>query len=82
MKNIHIFFRKWVIDKRRIGILDFCESCVMKKQKRLSFNIGKHDTSEALRYVHDDLWGSLNVTPSLPAKQYFVSIIDYYTKKV
>ncbi|XP_048622918.1 uncharacterized mitochondrial protein AtMg00300-like [Brassica napus] len=54
MKNLQILTRKEVIDKRRIGVLEFCESCVMGKQKRLSFNIGKHDTCEALRYVQDD----------------------------
>lgn len=82
MKNLQILARRGVIDKRKIGVLEFCESCVMGKQKRLSFNIGRHDTGEALRYVHADLWGSPNVTPSLSGKQYFLSIIDDYTRKV
>ena len=82
IKNLWILARKGVIDKRRIGVLEFCESCVMGKQKRLSFHIEKHDTCEALRYVHADLWGSPNVTPSLSGRQYFLSIIDDYTRKV
>ena len=54
----------------------------MGKSKRLSFNVGKHDAVEALSYVHADLWGSSNVSPSLSGKQYFLSIIDDKTRKV
>ena len=52
------------------------------KHKRLSFHIGRQVTCEALRNVHADLCGSLNVTPSLSGKQFFLSIIDDYTRKV
>ena len=44
MKNLQILARKGVIDKRKIGFLDLCETCVMGKQKISSFNIGKHGT--------------------------------------
>lgn len=54
----------------------------MGKAKKLSFNIGRHDTKEILGYVHANLWGSSNVTPSFSGKQYFLSIIDEKTRKV
>ncbi|KAL1198006.1 Retrovirus-related Pol polyprotein from transposon TNT 1-94 [Cardamine amara subsp. amara] len=82
MKNLMILVKRGIIDKRRIGEMDFCDSCVMGKTKRLSFNIGKHNSGEALKYVHSDLWGSPSVTPSISGKQYFLSIIDDYTRKV
>lgn len=44
--------------------------------------MGKHDVVEALSYVHADLWGSSNLSPSLSGKQYFLSIIDDKTRKV
>ncbi|KAL1192839.1 Retrovirus-related Pol polyprotein from transposon TNT 1-94 [Cardamine amara subsp. amara] len=82
MKNLMILVKRGIIDKRRIGEMDFYESCVMGKTKRLSFNIGKHNSGEALKYVHSDLWGSPSVTPRIYGKQYFLSIIDDYTRKV
>lgn len=54
----------------------------MGKNKRLSFNVDKHNNEEVLRYVHADLWDSPNVQFSISRKQYFLSIIDDYTKKV
>ena len=44
--------------------------------------MGKHNTEDLLGYLHADLWGSPNVTPSLSGKQYFLSIIDDKTRKV
>ena len=63
-------------------LAEFCESCIMGKNKRLSFNVGKHHSKEVLRYIRSDLWGSPNVHLSLSRKQYFLSIIDDYTRKV
>jgi len=54
----------------------------MGKSKKLSFNVGKHVTEDILGYVHADLWGSPNVTPSISGKQYFLSIIDDKSRKV
>lgn len=44
MKNLQILVKKGILDKRRISDLSFCENCVMGKHKRLSFNIGKHNS--------------------------------------
>lgn len=82
MGNLKILADKGILDKKKISQLEFCESCIMGKNKRLSFNIGKHNSEEVLRYVHADLWGSPNVHLSISRKQYFLSIIDDYTRKV
>lgn len=35
--------------------VDFCEHCVFRKQKRVSFRLGIHRTKGALDYIHFDL---------------------------
>lgn len=82
IRNLKVLADKGILDKKRISEQDFCESCIMGKNKRLSFNVGKHNSDDVLRYVHADLWGSSNVVYSLSKKQYFLSIIDDYTRKV
>lgn len=82
MRNLKILADKGILDKKKICELDFCESCIMGKNKQLSFIVGKHNNEEVLRYVHADLWGSPNVHMSISRKQYFLSIIDDYTRKV
>ena len=80
LNSMKILSGKGLLDKKDVKELSFCEHCV--KSKKLSFNVGKHDTEEVLGYVHADLWGSSNVTPSLSGKQYFLSIIDDKSRKV
>ncbi|CAA7059283.1 unnamed protein product [Microthlaspi erraticum] len=82
LNNMKILSGKGLLEKNDVKDLSFCENCVMGKSKKLSFNVGKHNTKDALDYVHADLWGSPNVTPSLSGKQYFLSIIDDKTRKV
>ncbi|CAA7047040.1 unnamed protein product [Microthlaspi erraticum] len=82
INNMKTLSGKGLIEKKDIKDLAFCEHCVMGKSKKLSFNVGKHITEDILSYVHADLWGSPNVTPSLSGKQYFLSIIDDKTRKV
>ena len=86
IKNLQILAKRGILDIERIGFLAFCENCVMGKHKKLSFHAGRHDSGEALKYIYADLWGFTNVTPSLSPslfrKQYFMSIIDDFTRKV
>ncbi|KAG7567097.1 Integrase catalytic core, partial [Arabidopsis thaliana x Arabidopsis arenosa] len=82
LNNLKVLAGKGLLNGKEIKELDFCEHCVMGKSKRLSFNVGKHDAVDALSYVHADLWGSSNLSPSLSGKQYFLSIIDDKTRKV
>ena len=48
----------------------------------MSFKNGKHNSEESLAYVHSDLWGSPNVTPSLSKCQYYISFVDDFSRKV
>ena len=82
VKNLKILAEKGILDKKKISEMDFCESCIMGKNKRLSFNVGKHNSEDVLRYVHADLWGSPHVQFSISKKQYFLSLIDDHTRKV
>lgn len=60
----------------------FCEACALGKSHKLSFPKAKHFTKEILEYVHTDLWGSPSTTLSLAGAKYFITFIDYFTKKV
>ena len=62
--------------------LQQCEHCIMGKSHRLKFPKGKHTTKGILDYVHSDLWGSPKVPFSLGKAQYFLSLIDDYSRKV
>lgn len=59
-----------------------CEHCVLGKFHRLSFKKRKHNSEEPLAYVHSDLWGSPNVTPSLSKCQYYILFVDDFSRKV
>ena len=37
--------------------LDFCEQCVLGKQKRVKFGTAIHNTEGILDYIHTDVWG-------------------------
>uniref|UniRef100_A0A1S3YRG2 Uncharacterized mitochondrial protein AtMg00300-like n=1 Tax=Nicotiana tabacum TaxID=4097 RepID=A0A1S3YRG2_TOBAC len=46
-----------LLEGENINTLDFCEHCVLRKQKKVSFSTGKHKTRGVLDYIHSDLWG-------------------------
>ncbi|KAD7117306.1 hypothetical protein E3N88_04574 [Mikania micrantha] len=60
----------------------FCESCVLGKQKRVSFvKAGKTPKSQKLELVHTDVYGPTSVS-SLGGSNYYVTFIDDSTRKV
>ena len=62
--------------------VDFCESCILEKQKRVSFKkIGRISVKEKLKLVHIDVWGLASVS-STRCKQYFITFIDDHSRKV
>jgi hypothetical protein len=62
--------------------VDFCESCILGKQKRVSFKkAGRAPAKEKLELVHTDVWGPASVS-SIGGKQYFVTFIDDHSRKV
>lgn len=59
-----------------------CESCILGKQKRVSFSkVGKELKKERLELVHTDVWGPAPVS-SLGGSYYYVTFIDDSTRKV
>ncbi len=62
--------------------VDFCESCIFGKQKRVSFKKARRaPAKEKLELVHTDVWGLASVS-SIGGKQYFVTFIDDHSRKV
>ncbi|KAG9446485.1 hypothetical protein H6P81_012613 [Aristolochia fimbriata] len=60
---------------------DFCEDCVLGKQKRVSFNKdGREKKSNKLDLVHTDVWGPAQ-GKSFGGNLYFVIFIDDYSRK-
>ena len=65
----------------KIGKLEFCEVCVLRKSLRGSFKRSSQKLLSRLEYAHTDLWGpAQNV--SLRGSIYFLSIIDDLSRKV
>ena len=61
--------------------LDFCEQCVLGKQKRVKFGTAIHNTEGILDYIHTDVWGPTK-TASLGGKHYIVTFVDDFSKRV
>ena len=60
----------------------FCESCVMGKQKRVSFTKTlKEPKKVRLEMVHTDVWGPSPVS-SLGGSRFYVTFIDDFSRKV
>ena len=65
------------------GKLEFCEHCVLGKQKKVSFPTAKHRTQASqgiLDYIHSNLWGPSGV-PSFGRKRYMLTFIDDFSRK-
>ena len=59
-----------------------CESCILGKQKRLSFlKTGRTSKAEKLELVRTDLWGP-SLVASLGGSRYFITFIDDSSRKV
>ena len=61
--------------------LDFCEQCVLGKQKRVKFGTVIHNTEGILDYIHTGVWGPTK-TASLGGKHYFVTFVDDFSRRV
>ncbi|KAJ0589930.1 putative RNA-directed DNA polymerase [Helianthus annuus] len=61
---------------------EFCESCVLGKQKRVTFvKTGRTPKAQKLELVHSDVYGPTSVS-SLGGSRYYVTFIDDSTRKV
>ena len=61
---------------------DMCESCILGKQKKVSFlKTGRTSKAEKLKLVHTDLWGPSPVA-SFGGSRYYITFIDDSGRKV
>ena len=79
MKGLQELCKQGIIDPKN---LDLCESCVLGKAHRLKSTAATHTTSRILEYVHADLWGSPKVPHSSSSAQYFLYLVDDFSRKV
>ncbi|XP_075110563.1 putative mitochondrial protein AtMg00300 [Nicotiana tabacum] len=56
-RGLEMLSNRNLLEGEKINTLDFCEHCVLGKQKKVSFSTGKHKTRGVLDYIHSDLWG-------------------------
>ncbi|CAL8168905.1 unnamed protein product [Prunus armeniaca] len=63
--------------------LDFCEYCVLGKQRKVSFTSSSADnrSNEQLSYIHSDVWGPAP-TKSNGGAKYFVTFMGDFSRKV
>ena len=61
---------------------DMCESCILGKQKYVSFlKTGRTPKAEKLELVHTDLWES-SLVASFGGSRYYITFIDDSSRKV
>ncbi|KAH9649101.1 hypothetical protein KPL70_025857 [Citrus sinensis] len=73
--------KQGLLEGDKIDDLEFCESCVLGKATRASFNRSVYKSKDKLEYIHSDLWGPAQQV-SLGGNSYFLSIIDDYSRRV
>ena len=74
-------FSKGKLLKLKNVQFDMCESCIMRKQRKLSFLTGGTTLgSTKLELIHTDLWGPSPVV-SLGGSRYYITFIDDYSRK-
>ena len=60
--------------------LEFCENCVMGKQRRLKFGTTIYNTKGIIDYVHLDVWGPTK-SASMGGRHYFVNFVDDFSRR-
>ncbi|RVW77417.1 Retrovirus-related Pol polyprotein from transposon TNT 1-94 [Vitis vinifera] len=75
-KGMKILLSKGKLPKLKSIDFDICESCILGKQKKVSFlKTGRTSKAEKLELVHTDLWGPSPVA-SLGGSRYYITFID------
>ncbi|KAG8482894.1 hypothetical protein CXB51_024220 [Gossypium anomalum] len=73
--------KRGLLDGQGICKLNYYEHRVFRKQKRVRFTRGIHNTKGTLEYIHSDLWGPSRV-PSRGGANYMLTFIDDFSRKV
>ena len=81
-KGIKMLLSKGKLPELKFIDFDMCESCILGKQKNVSFlKTGRTPTTEKLELVHTDLWGPSPVA-SLEGSRYYITFIDDSSRNV
>ena len=81
-KGMKMLLSKGKLPKLKSVDFDMCESCILGKQKKVSFlKTGRTPKAEKLELVHTNLWGPSPVA-SLGDSRYYITFIDDSSKKV
>ncbi|KAE8725113.1 hypothetical protein F3Y22_tig00009009pilonHSYRG00067 [Hibiscus syriacus] len=76
-KSLQILAKKGLLKGAKACKLNFCEHCVLGKQKRVKFGTTIHNTKGIVDYIHSDVWG-----PSKTINHYFVTFVDDFSRRV
>ncbi|CAA3009529.1 Retrovirus-related Pol poly from transposon TNT 1-94 [Olea europaea subsp. europaea] len=80
-KGLKSLSNQKLLGKDDIETMEFCETCVLGKSHKVSFEASSHRTSRPLDYVHADLWGPEKHS-TFGGSKYFLSLVDDYSRKV
>ncbi|GJZ50989.1 retrovirus-related pol polyprotein from transposon TNT 1-94 [Tanacetum coccineum] len=81
-KGMKILASKSRIPNLQKVVVGFCEPCVLRKQKKVSFvKHGNKRKLQRLELVHTDVYGPTSVA-SIGGSCYYVTFIDYSSRKV
>lgn len=81
-KGMKVMLSKGKLPELKSLDFDLCESCILGKQRRVSFlKGGRTPKAEKLELVHTDLWGASPVA-SLGGSRYYITFIDDSSRKV
>ncbi|RVX13264.1 Retrovirus-related Pol polyprotein from transposon TNT 1-94 [Vitis vinifera] len=81
-KGMKMLLSKGKLPELKSIDFDMCESCILGKQKKVSFlKTGRTPKAGNLELVHTDLWGPSPVA-SLGGSRYYITFIDDSSRKV
>ncbi|RVX16420.1 Retrovirus-related Pol polyprotein from transposon TNT 1-94 [Vitis vinifera] len=81
-KGMKMLLSKGKLPELKSIDFDMCESCILGKQKKVSFlKTSRTPKAEKLELVHTDLWGPSPVA-SLGGSRYYITFIDDSSRKV
>ena len=81
-KGMKILLSKGKLPELKSIDFDICESCILGKQKNVSFlKTGRTPKDEKLELVHTNLWGPFPVA-SLRGSRYYITFINDSNRKV
>ena len=80
-KSLQILAKHGLLKGIKTCKLDFCEHCVLGKQRRVWYGTAIHNTKGIWDYVHSNVWGPTK-TPSIGGRHYSVTFVDDFSRKV